>query len=237
MKIKKISIFLLISIFLCNSFALYGQESNLETNTVAPEKKSFLEQTDFIIQIEPSFYLSPESKASNGNVLNDIFPITFGALWPNDFFISFQPTINFFLMHHLWHNNFAIPAEIENRTTTTLAFMLNLPAVFSIDLKPSKLQLSTGLGVFLRFGLLAPGVNNSDSGESGSAGNDVKFINTWFWEKAHWLYLTLGASWLYPINSKIQIGPALNAYIPLGTLITEKSAQGMIFSLGIKLCL
>ena len=56
--------------------------------------------------------------------------------------------------------------------------MINIPAVFSYYLEKSCFQLNAGLGVFVRYGLLSPGVKESDSGWSGSAGNDVEKIIT-----------------------------------------------------------
>ena len=78
-------------------------------------------------------------------------------------------------MHHLFYNNMALPAEIENRTTTTLSFMVNIPLVFSIFLAKSRFQIYGGPGMLIRFGLLSPGVKDSDTGWTGSAGGDVAY--------------------------------------------------------------
>ena len=138
-------------------------------------------------------------------------------------------------MNHLFYDGKALPAEIENRTTTTLAFMLNIPAVFSIFLPNSRFQISGGLGIFMRFGILAAGVKESDSGWTGSAGNDVKEINKWFWGKARWLYITAGGSWLYDLTPQLRAGPVINISIPVGGLLFDHNAQGMLISFGISL--
>lgn len=228
MKIKKIIVVLLITLLTCKAFS-QSEEIPQE------EKKSFLEKTDFVLQFEPAFYLSPESSANKSNTINALYPVSIGFLWPNDYFIAIQPTISFFQMHHLLYNGTPLPAEIENRTTTTLAFMLNIPAVYTLKLKGSKFQFSAGPGIFLRFGLLSKGVNKTDPGYSGSAESDTKLINKWFWKNCHWLYLNFGVSWLYPITTKIEIGPVLNAFIPVGSLIDQHTVQGLMFSLGVKL--
>lgn len=240
---KRFLIFsLLILFFSTTIFASPNDENKVQGDSKANEqsstsKKSFLQRTDFILQFDPTFYISPESFQNKSNVVNIFYPITFGAIWPTDYFISFQPTLKFFIMEHLWFDKYALPAEIENRTSTTLSFMLDLPAVYTLKLKNNtEFHFSAGLGLFLRFGILSYGVNESDPGYSGTAAQDVELINKWFWDNAHWLYFTFGASWLYPITSKIQVGPVLNAYIPVGTLIDQHNVQGLMFSLGIKLC-
>lgn len=252
-KYKKLLIFSVLLVFLCSFMSAEEQTAEvIPENNKEPQKeeitieipvnekedKSFLERTNLILQFAPSFYISPESHNNKSNVVNIYYPFTIGALWPNDFFISFQPTLTFFTMEHLWFDKYALPAEIENRTSTTLSFMLNLPAVYTLTLKnKSSFYFSAGFGLFLRFGLLANGVNKSDSGFSGTAEQDLKNINKWFWGNAHWLYLTFGASWLYPISSTIKAGPVLNAYIPIGTLIDQHNFQGLMFSAGIKICI
>ena len=140
------------------------------------------------------------------------------------------------MMNHLYYEDKALPAEIENRTTTTLSFMLNIPAVYSIYLEQSRFQITAGLGVFMRFGLLSPGVKDSDSGWTGTAGGDVKKINEWFWKNARWLYLTFGGSWLYNLTPQLKAGPVINCYIPVGGLIKDHNVQGLMISAGIKIC-
>lgn len=199
--------------------------------------QSFLDKVDFIIQLDPTLYLSQESRKYKSNTMNVLFAFTFGATIPNDAFISFQPTLSFFAMHHSWAGNIALPTEIENRTTTTLSLMLNLPAAFDIQLEKSRLSLTAGAGLLLRLGLLSHGVKGSDTGYSGSASKDVNLINKWFWSKGRFLYASAGASWLYKVNSKLELGPSLNIYIPVVSIMEYKKLQDMIISLGLRICL
>ena len=140
------------------------------------------------------------------------------------------------MMNHLLYEDMALPAEIENRTTTTLSFMLNIPAVYSLMLQNSRFQFSAGLGVFMRFGLLSPGVKEEDSGWLGTAGEDVPAINDWFWNDMRWLYATAGISWLYNLTPQLRAGPVINVYLPVGGLINDHDAQALIISAGIKIC-
>ena len=190
---------------------------------------------DFVMQFEPGILINTESVLVSAPS-PIVYPISVGFIWPDAATLAIQPTVSFFMMQHLYYDDRALPAEIENRTTTTLSFMLNIPAVYSIFLEKSRFQITAGLGIFMRFGLRSPGVNESDSGWSGSAGQDVKLINEYFWKKPRWLYLTAGGSWLYDLTPQLRAGPVINISIPVGGLITDKDLQGMLISLGIKIC-
>ena len=222
---------LLIFTVLFSLIPLFAQEADEE----AP--KGFFEQypLDFVMQFEPGIHINTASKLESAPS-PIIYPISVGVLWPADSMIAVQPVISFFMMNHLYYEDKALPAEIENRTTTTLSFMLNIPAVYSIYLEQSRFQITAGLGVFMRFGLLSPGVKDSDSGWTGTAGGDVKKINEWFWKNARWLYLTVGGSWLYNLTPQLKAGPVINCYIPVGGLIKDHNVQGMMISAGIKIC-
>ncbi len=190
---------------------------------------------DFVMQFEPGLYLNTESVLVSAPS-PIVYPITIGFLWPDAAVLAIQPTISFFMMQHLYYDDRALPAEIENRTTTTLSFMLNIPAVYSIFLKNSNFQITAGLGIFMRFGLLSPGVKSTDSGWSGRAGEDVSKINEYFWKKPRWFYINAGGSWLYNLTPQLRAGPVINISIPVGGLIVDKDAQGMLISVGIKIC-
>ena len=196
---------------------------------------TFAQPADFVMQFEPAFYLNTESTLVSAPS-PIVYPISIGFLWPERSQFAVQPTISFFMMNHLLYEDKALPAEIENRTTTTLSFMLNIPAVFSIFLETSQFQISAGPGVLMRFGLLSPGVKEGDSGWSGSAAGDTDIINDYFWNDLRWFYANAGASWLYNLTPQLRAGPTINAYIPVGGLISDASPQAMIISAGIKIC-
>lgn len=214
---------------------LKGQDFHKSTSFL-----NFIRSMDLVLQFEPGVYINPNKKNSNGDLISApspiIYPISIGVLWPNYTFISIQPTLSFFMMNHLWYDGLALPAEIENRTTTTLGFMLNIPAVLTLYLPNCRFQLEAGLGIFMRFGLKAAGVDNNDYGYSGNAGNDVTNINKWFWKDLNWMYLTTSGSWLYNVTENFRIGPTVGIYIPVGSIIKQQSLQGMIISVGLKIC-
>lgn len=252
MNFKKIStlIFTILFIF---QLPLFAQEEQTENSTSEEDVNlkgeefhqsdsflDFIQSMDFVLQMEPAVYLNPNKTNSSGQIVSApspiVYPISIGILWPNYTFIAMQPTLSFFMMNHLWYDGMALPAEIENRTTTTLCFMLNLPVVFSLYFQKFHFQLEAGLGIFMRFGLKASGVEDSDYGYSGSAGSDISNINSWFWKDMHWLYLTTGGSWMYHVNDKLKIGPVANIYLPIGTLINQASVNGLVISVGFRIC-
>lgn len=200
----------------------------------------FIHSLDFVMQFEPGMYMNFHKTDSDGKLISApspiIYPITIGVLWPNYTFIAVQPSLSFFVMQHLYYDGMALPAEIENRTASTLSFMVNIPVVVSLFIGESRYQLSGGIGSLLRFGTLSAGVNEEDYGYSGSAEKDVELINESFWKDMNWLYLTTGVSWLYNINKQLRLGPTFNAYIPIGAMIGDQDFQGLMFSIGVKIC-
>lgn len=229
---KKKIIFLLLGLSLVKfAFAQSNtNDDNKTTNTL-----------DFVIQFEPGVFINNYKNNLEGKIVSApspvIYPISIGILWPDYSFIATQPTISFYMNNHLFYDGKALPAEIENRTTTTLSFMVNIPLVLSLFINESRFQLSGGIGALLQFGFLAAGVSEYNSGYSGSAANDVSLINKYFWNDMHWFYITTGGSWLYTFKNKIKLGPTINMYIPVGTIISNQSIHGLIVSMGLKISL
>ena len=225
----KKKILIALSIFLLTS--VFAQESLKKPESF----KEFIQTSDFVLKFEPAVYVNTESTLVSAPS-PIIYPISIGFIWPNYTLISVQPTLSFFMMNHLYYNGRAVPAEIENRTTTTLSFLLNIPAVYSFFKENSRFEAYGGLGILMRFGILSHGVNESDSGYLGTASQDVSAINKYFWNDLHWLYFTSGGSWLYNLTSELRAGPTLSIALPIGSLISDHDVQGMIISLGIKIC-
>lgn len=247
MKLFKTSAFIFICLVLFQ-IPLFAQEESAEEDVnlkgeeyhQSTSIKDFIQSMDFVFQLEPGLYLNPGKTNSDGQIVSApspiVYPISIGFLWPNYTFLAVQPTLSFFMMNHLWYDGMALPAEIENRTTTTLSFMLDIPVVFSLYFQKFHFQLEAGAGVFMRFGLMATGVEDDDYGYSGTAADDVSAINNWFWKNMNWLYLTTNASWMYHVNDKLKVGPVVNIYFPIGGLIQDGNLQGMIISAGVKIC-
>ncbi|MBR7064695.1 MAG: hypothetical protein IKI31_06085, partial [Treponema sp.] len=175
-----------------------------------------------------------------GNNIFVVFPLAIGFTWPNYTLVSFSPYLSFFLHFTLWNEEqqIAFITTSENRTTTTLAFMLTLPALFSFRVNDTHIfQLGAGLSLLMRVSFLSKNINEDDIGTSGSAKSDAQSILKWQWEKARWLYFSLEFSYLYKISSSLQIGPSIQLHIPSSTIFLKSGKDAIIFSAGIKISL
>lgn len=199
--------------------------------------RDFLHSTDFLLQLSPGFYFNPYSKELKSGPAAPVYPVTFGFNWPNYTFISIQPTISYFQMYHLWYDGTAYPSEIENRTAQTYNFMIDTPAVLSLYPGKNKIQFSLGASMLIRFSTLARNVNYDDSGDSGSAGEDVNLINKWFWQNANFLYASAGVCWLRELTGTLKGGPFFSFYLPIGSLINHRGLLGSVLTLGVKISL
>lgn len=232
-------LFLVSIILLLSAGNVFAQDdAETETESVSENKlKSFFQNMDFLIEFSPSVYINPESSQVSAPS-PVIYPVGIGFMWPEKAAFSIQPTLSFFMMYHLWYDGMALPAEIENRTSQTLCLLLDVPAVYSLfQNEKSRFQFSAGLAFLMRFGFLANGVKDSDSGYTGSASGDMDKINSWFWQNARFLYVSLGAGWLYSVSEHLKVGPEIKLYLPAGSLISGEGVQAMIVSAGLKLCL
>lgn len=211
-----------------------SEQTEIPSESEKKQKKSFWQRGNLSVELTPGFYFNPSTQNLVGETSSSIFPFSFGFLWPNDFWIAVEPSISFYTMYHLWYDGTTYPAEPENRTSQTFNFMINLPVSISLTIKNSELQLTPGFGFLARFGVLANGVSATDFGYSGSAEKDVAEINNWFWKNGRFLYLSLGVSYLIKLTEKLRGGPAVHAFVPVGTIFSGESIQGMTVTFGMK---
>lgn len=245
MKFKKIFAAVLLSLSMAFCFAQEAETTEKQTDNkgimgkiyAQPASfKDFIHSTDFVASMGPALYLNTYSTLVSAPS-PIVYPITIGFIWPNYTYIAFEPTLSFFYMYHLYYNGIVLPAEIENRTTLTLSFMIDLPIVFSLYYGNNRLQLNAGVAMLMRFGLKASGISESDPGFTGTVTGDVNAINKWFWKNARFLYLSMGASWLFGLTGNLKAGPTVSIYIPVGTVFSGENVQGMIATVGMKISL
>lgn len=208
-------------------------EEELNTGDIEIIRKTKPE-IDWIAGFAPAviFNIDDSNKSAPSPI---VYPFGFGISVYADKFISFQPRLSFFTNYYLYNDGTAKPAEIENRTATAFSFLIDLPAVFTFDLKHTHfLELGLGAGILARFAILSSGVDASEEGESGTVSDDLRAINKSFWENANFLYIENSFAYLFRLNEKIKIGPEIRLYIPCGSLFTKGSMNGGMFSAGIK---
>lgn len=243
MKVWK-KVFILLFVFI--SINLYGQQQENETQTQTeseqsetkqnenPFEQSFWEVTDYYISFNPLLYINTTA-GDQGAVSPILYPVSFGFIWPNDYFFSLQPSINFFTNYFCVDRGKVVPAEIENRTGHALNFLINIPAVFRISFwEKSNISLSAGLALLIRFAIFAPDVTETDYGDTGTAKDDLSYINKYFWGGFRFFYLSLGANWMFSVTKDIKLGPEFYIYLPVGSIFADHSLNGMMLSLGLK---
>lgn len=222
-------------------FRLFNRDFTLSLENKiysSPEDfRDFIHATNFFIELTPGFYINPYKNELHSGPSAPIYPFSLGFTWPNYTFLAIQPTFTYFSMYHLWYDGNVYPAEIENRTVTTYSIMMDIPAVLSVYMGKNRFQLKAGIAGLFRIASLANGVSESDSGYTGSAGEDLKEINKWFWQKLNFLYISNGFSWLREITGTLKGGSILNVYFPIGSLLDQRAFLGTIISFGFKISL
>ena len=235
---------LLVILPLCFISAAFAEKSAALEPAVYAEDEMNAGDTEIIRKTKPEidwiagfapaviFNIDDSNKSAPSPI---VYPFGFGISVYADKFISFQPRLSFFTNYYLYNDGTAKPAEIENRTATAFSFLIDLPAVFTFDLKHTHfLEIGLGAGILARFAILSSGVDDSEEGESGTVSDDLRAINKSFWENANFLYIENSFAYLFRLNEKIKIGPEIRLYIPCGSLFTKGSMNGGMFSAGIK---
>ena len=224
---------------LINEEKNFVDENNMSVTEVEQllQNESFLNQMDFIFGITPIVSVNSHSQSGDGTFVSAptpfYIPFFIGLSVPNYTAISFQPTLKIFTSYNLVYDNMVLPAEIENRTGLTYSFLLNLPVVFKLNYKNKcSWSLSSGIAGLFRFAVLPDGVQTDESGYTGTVESDIKFMNSWFYENLRFLYLSAGFDWMF-YYGKTKYGPEISIYFPISTF-TDKSADGMMVSVGVK---
>lgn len=195
----------------------------------------FFNRLDFIFGFEPTIYMNAHSKTTSAPS-PIVYPLYFGFNWPNDTFISFEPSFKFFSTYYLVNNDMVLPAEIENRTVNAYSCMFNIPVVFKFKFWDKfDVKLNSGIGFLIRIPSLAEGVSPDDSGYYGTAQDDYEYIKNWLVLSWRFLYLSGGVDCLFKITDTLSMGPEFSMYLPLGTIFSDWTVDGMMVSVGVKI--
>lgn len=209
---------------------------NLFGGSFVPPKsgKEFLSQISPFVNLGVNITVNTESSLKSAPSPT-AFALSFGGIWPNKAFLSFQPRLSFWWSYYLWDGQNALPAEIENRTAFVLNFMMDLPAAATFRFASCQVEAGLGLGILARAALLASGVGESDTGTTGSAGGDKSEIQSWFWSNARFLYPEFFAAWEWNFTERIAAGLEFRYYLPIGSLTDGRGLTESIFALSGKL--
>lgn len=197
--------------------------------------KPFFNRLDFIFGFEPTVYVNAHPKTISAPS-PIVYPLYIGFNWPNDTFISFEPSFRYFSTYYLVNQDMVLPAEIENRTVISYSCMFNVPVVFRFSFWDKfDVKLNTGLGFLIRIPSLADGVASDDAGYYGTAQDDYEYIKNWLVLSWRFLYLSGGVDCLFKITDTLSIGPELSLYLPVGTIFSDWTVDGMMVSIGLKI--
>ncbi len=229
------------------AFSLFAQESerdyvddqNMSVSEVEEliQSQSFINKIDFVFGIAPVTSINSHTKNSDGKFISAptplYFPVYVGLSIPNYTHISFQPSLRFYMSYNLVYEDMVLPAEIENRTGLTFNFLVNLPIVFKLNYKDKySWSVITGLAGLFRFAVTPNNVGSGEPGFTGTVQSDIDYMNSWFYKKMRFLYLTAAVDWMF-YYGKTKYGPEFSVLFPFST-IADKTVDGLMFGVGIK---
>ena len=170
-------------------------------------------------------------------------PILFSPGFGVDIYMTkklfLQPHANIFYTYYLWNKDMALPAEVENRTATVPALLLDVPAVWNIvERNTMFVQVGGGLAVLARFGILSNGVSENDPNRdypNRTAKEDVSDINSFFYQDMRWLYPELTGTIMFALSNGWKLGASTTLYIPLGSLISGDGFNSAMLNLCVRL--
>lgn len=199
--------------------------------------KPFLRRLDFIMGFEPTLYVNTQNQTTSAPS-PITYPIYFGFHWPNDTFISFQPSFRIFTSYYFVQTidgeKLVLPAEIENRTATTYSILFNLPVVFRVNFfDVTNFKAFAGIATLIRIPTLSAGLTEADAE---ACKEDMEYIKKWFLGGMRWLYLSAGADWMFNFpKQNLQLGPELSLFFPIGAVFADWSFDAIVLSLGVKI--
>lgn len=229
-----------------NTFSDLFKDSTVEGTKISEveeslQNKSFIHQIDFVFGLTPLMTINTKTKDTTGKFVSSPlqihFPIYVGMNLPNYTYISFQPSLKFFRNYSLLAdvdgtgNILVLPADLEGRTAQTWNFLLNLPVTFKLNFfDKNSLNVITGLALLIRFATVPNGIDASEEGLLGSVKTDVDYMNSWFWQKGRFLYLSAGVNWLF-YRGTLKFGPEFFIDFPISIFADKKFDA--IFSAGL----
>lgn len=141
-------------------------------------------------------------------------PYTFGRTDPLPLFLS--PSASLYGVKYLWANDRPLPAEVENRTSSVFSLLMDVPVVYVLEKDRMTYSFGGGLSFLARYGFLESGVAPDEriTGDTMTAGEQVKAINRYFWGSARWIYPTLQGGVRYRLDTGWGAGLNLRLAIP-----------------------
>ena len=216
----------------------YVDEQNMTVSEVEEliQSQSFINQIDLVFGVEPAVSINSHNKIGGKFVSAPspmYFPVYIGLSYPNYTAISFQPSVRFYMSYHLVYGDRVLPAEIENRTGLAFNFLVNLPVVFKLNYRNKySWSVIAGLAGLIRFATVPFNVEPDATGTTGTVQSDVDYMNSWFYKKARFLYLSGAIDWMF-YYGKAKYGPELSLFFPISAF-TDLSLDSLMIGVGVK---
>lgn len=137
--------------------------------------------------------------------------------------VSFAPSASIFLLTHLWADDRALPAEIENRTALTPSILLDGSFTYSWTKGRFRLFAGGGPGILLRYSFLDTGVGEDDISYTDDvpAGKQVDKINAYHWSALRWFYPMARGGVTYQLETGWGAGLTLRLGMPVFNLWSD----------------
>lgn len=131
--------------------------------------------------------------------------------------IDFAPSATLYTVQYLFANGRALPAENENRTAYVPSLYLDCSFLYHLEKDQFLISFGGGPAFLARYGFLEMGIDSDirNPSETLNAGDQVKAVNTYFWQSGRWFYPTLQAGVRYKLETGWGAGLVIRAGIPL----------------------
>lgn len=141
------------------------------------------------------------------------------------------------LTYGLYSTGRAYICEPENRAAEVFHFLLDLPVLYSLEVKNWTIDMGGGIAFLLRGAVLSYGVKaNSLNAYGITAQEEVKGINSFFWKSGRFFYPSLKFKTGYVFKTGWEAGVHLKLFLPIFNLFDKAKPQfsdGMIFQIGV----
>lgn len=150
----------------------------------------------------------------------------------------FSPSLDLSLLHYGLKNSKAYICEIENRTALTFNMFVDFPLLAGFDINSWNIAFGGGIAFLVRFGMLDIGVDPNQNSHDGSlsAKEEVKGINSYFWQNGRFFRPSLQFKFSYTFSSGWRTGLQTRLFFPIANLWDNthpKFADDLAIQIGI----
>lgn len=205
-------------IFLFCALPLLAQDSladpppeDLGQNLGFAPAKAYRGPSDLIVRITLQVITnSDEEHQLESSPSPIIYMMGLGSTFPLNSAFAFDPSLDVYSWNYGYLDGRALPFPEEDRTALVLGALLDLSFSYKIRLaEKHALKLCLGPALNLRLAVLARDVSDDESVQ------DVADINSYFYDKARFLYPAAGLSYSWQMASWVRFGLGARVLVPI----------------------